>query len=132
MTSAPLSRVFSFFLNLSHFLLPLAVLLFFLALGDALRSAFGTWIPGSVIGMLLLLIVLSTGVVKAEFLDRISDWLLDRLGLFFVCPGVEIIRYLDLVGEHWGSLLLAIAGSSVVTIVVTGWVGERMMSDKGS
>jgi holin-like protein len=124
MTSTPLSRIFPFFLNLFHFTLPFAVLLLFLALGDGLRAALGTWIPGSVIGMLMLLLVLSTGLVKASFLDRLSDWLLDRLGLFFVCPGVEVIRYLDLVGAHWLSLAVAIVGSSALTLVATGWVGE--------
>lgn len=113
-----------------EFLLPFAVLLLFLALGDLVQSLLGTWIPGSVIGMLLLLLMLSTGLVKASVLDRISDWLLDRLGLFFVCPGVEIIRYLDLVGSHWLSLLMAIVGSSVVTLIATGWVGEVGASRK--
>lgn len=124
MTTSPTSRLSSFFLTLSSFLFPFGVLTVFLAAGEALRSVLGTWIPGSVIGMLLLLLILSTGLVKAAVLDRISDWLLDRLGLFFVCPGVEVIRYLDLVGAHWPSLFVAIVGSSLVTLVVTGWVGE--------
>lgn len=115
---------------LFEYLLPFAVLLLFLALGDLVQSLLGTWIPGSVIGMLALLLVLSTGVVRASFLGRISDWLLDRLGLFFVCPGVEVIKYLDLVEAHWLSLLIAIIGSSAVTLVATGWVAEVGASRK--
>lgn len=128
MTNSSPRRISSFFLSFYHLLLPFAILLLFLALGDLVQSSLGTWIPGSVIGMLALLLILSTGVVRASFLDRISDWLLDRLGLFFVCPGVEIIRYLDLVGSHWGSLLVAIVGSSIVTLVVTGWLGEKIVN----
>jgi holin-like protein len=131
MMSDPQGRLSSLHRYFSQFILPFAVRLVFRAAGETLRSFLGTWIPGSVIGMLLLLLLLSTGLVKAAILDRISDWLLDRLGLFFICPGVEVIRYLDLVGAHWLSLVVAIVGSSVVTLVATGWIGEIGTSRRG-
>ncbi len=104
------------------FILPFALLVGFLLLGIQIQSWLGTWIPGSVIGMVLLSIGLWTGVIRASFVEPVSEKLLDNLGLFFVCPGVEVIRYLDLVESHWLSLVVAIVGSSVVTLVVTGAV----------
>jgi holin-like protein len=124
MTSTPLSRIYPFFLNLPHFILPFVVLLVFLELGVFIQTTLRTWIPGSVIGMGLLYVALSSKLVPDGMLDALSGQLLDRLGLFFVCPGVEVIKYLGLVESHWGSLLVAIVGSSVVTIVATGWVGD--------
>ena len=103
-------------------ILPFALLVGFLLLGIQVQSWLGTWIPGSVIGMILLSIALWSGLIRASFVEPISDRLLDHLGLFFVCPGVEVIKYLGLVESHWLSLVVAIVGSSVVTLVATGAV----------
>ncbi len=110
--------------RLSGYILPFVVLIVFLELGGFIQSTLQSWIPGSVIGMGLLYAALSSKLVPDGMLDAISDQLLDRLGLFFVCPGVEVIKYLGLVESHWLSLAVAIVGSSALTLVATGWVGE--------
>jgi holin-like protein len=109
-----------------EFLLPFVVLVVFLEIGRFTQSVLGTWVPGSVIGMGLLFVALSAGLVKDGTLDRVSDWLLDRLGLFFVCPGVEVIKYLGLVESHWLSLAAAIVGSSAITLLLTAVAGGGM------
>lgn len=113
-------KPFDWGLKILPFILPFALLVAFLALGIQVQTWLGTWIPGSVIGMMLLSIALWSGLIRASFVEPISDRLLDNLGLFFVCPGVEVINYLGLVESHWLSLAAAIVGSSVVTLVVTG------------
>ena len=51
---------------------PFTVLLLFLALGEAAKHFFGTWIPGSVLGMLALSAALWTGLIKVGILERPS------------------------------------------------------------
>ena len=123
MTPAALRGRLSVVSRLSGFILPFVVLMVFLELGGFIQSTLRTWIPGSVIGMGLLYGALSSKLVPDGMLDALADQLLDRLGLFFVCPGVEVIKYLGLVESHWLSLAVAIVGSSALTLVATGWVG---------
>ena len=113
-------RFVELFQSILPAILPFSLLVGFLVLGMHVQTQLHTWIPGSVIGMLLLSAALWSGLVKASFLESTSEWLLAHLGLFFVCPGVEIINFLGLVEEHWLSLAIAIVGSSVVTLVATG------------
>ena len=48
-------------------------------------------IPGNILGMLLLLFLLCTKVVKVEMIDKVSTFLLDHLAFFFIPAGVGII-----------------------------------------
>ena len=55
--------------------------------------------PASVIGMILLLICLFTGILKLEHIREKSDFLLSNMAFFFIPAGVSMINYLDILME---------------------------------
>lgn len=71
--------------------------------------------PGSIIGMLLLLLLLAFHLVRQEHLQETSDFLLGNLPFFFLPAAVSIINYLDLLQAN----LVAIAVVIVVSLVLT-------------
>lgn len=60
--------------------------------------------PASIIGMLLLLVLLLTGVVKTEHIREKSDYLLANLPFFFIPAAVSIINYLDVLKSNLAAL----------------------------
>ena len=54
--------------------------------------------PASVIGMLLLLALLATGLLKIEHIREKADFLLANMAFFFLPAGVSVINYFN--GDH--------------------------------
>jgi holin-like protein len=76
--------------------------------------------------MLLLTLFLRLGWIKLEWVQGMSDFLVANLGFFFVPPGVALMLYFDLIEAQLGPIVVATVVSTVVVLVVTGWVHQWM------
>jgi holin-like protein len=102
--------------------LDLAVLLMFQLAGELIRAVTGLPVPGPVIGMVLLLIALLTKLPLPEGIHATSRKLLAYLGLLFVPAGAGIVTRLPLIGAHWLPIVIAVVGSTIITMVITALV----------
>jgi holin-like protein len=73
-------------------ILECCVLFVFLAIGELIVWLTGIPIPSSIIGMLLLTAALQFKIVKLRWVQRVSDFLVNNLGFFFVPAGVGLTR----------------------------------------
>lgn len=105
-------------------ILQLAVLLGFLAAGELVVWATGIPVPSSIIGMILLAVSLKIKLVRLEWIDRISDFLVKNLGFFFVPAGVGVMKCFGLISEQWMPIVVASVLSTFVIIAVTGWAHQ--------
>lgn len=85
-------------------------------------------LPGPVLGLVLLagglLVAQAMGRIRPETVDSLpigkaAAALLSILGLLFVPAGVGAIDQIGLFREHGVALLLALIGSTVLTLLVT-------------
>ena len=107
----------------------LAALIAAQASGEALHAALSLPVPGSVLGMGLLLFVLAiwTRIAGSAPALPAADVLLSYLSLFFVPPGVGMVMRVAQLGWLWPVLALAITASSVLTLVVVGVVAQGLL-----
>lgn len=91
-----------------------------LALGEVIVWATGIKLPSSIIGMLLLTFFLKTKIVKLEWVEKLSQFLLANLGFFFVPPGVAIMLYLDVIQKELLPIAMATLLSTILVLVITG------------
>ncbi|HEX9370715.1 MAG TPA: CidA/LrgA family protein [Roseiflexaceae bacterium] len=103
-----------------------AALIGFQLIGEVLVRALGAPIPGPVVGMLLLFGVLVRRGSVTPSLDRAAQGLLSYLSLLFVPAGVGIAAHLDQVRDAWLPILLTLAGSTLVTLLVSAWSMEAL------
>ncbi|TNC84341.1 MAG: hypothetical protein CSH37_11295 [Thalassolituus sp.] len=96
----------------------LLVLLFFLIAGNLLQSSFALPIPGSIIGMLLLLVFLMIRGRTPESLSQISKTLSPLLPLFIIPVSVGIVTQKELLAENGIALLVIMAVSIVPGAIV--------------
>jgi len=77
-------------------------------------------VPGNIVGMLLLLALLSTGVVQERWVAAAAGLLTKHLAFFFIPIAVGLMDWGGLLWQvgHW--LLLAIVVSSVAGMAVSG------------
>ena len=105
-------------------ILQFGVLFAFLVAGELLVRFTGVPIPSSIIGMVLLCASLKMGIVKLEWVDRLSGFLVHNLGFFFVLSCIGLMNCLGLIADQWVPIVCATVISTVIIIAVTGWVHQ--------
>ena len=99
----------------------LAIIIGCLAVGEFITWLTGISVPSSIIGMLLLTFLLKVKVIKLEWVETISNFLVKNMGYFFVPPGVALMLYFDIIGKEIVPIVLATTLSTMLVLVVTGW-----------
>ncbi|EJO5346341.1 CidA/LrgA family protein [Clostridium botulinum] len=99
----------------------LGIILLICLLGEAIHDFFKLPIPGNVIGMILLFLFLSSGIIKLNKVNYISKFLLDHLAFFFIPAGVGILSCMPMLEGKWLTFLGICLITTIITIVVTGW-----------
>jgi holin-like protein len=109
----------------------IAALLICQLAGEALARGLGVPVPGPVIGLLLLL---GFFLVRARYggaspdqitgtgAGRFAQGLLQNLSILFVPAAVGVVDQLDILGNYWLALSLALVVSTVLSLTVTVWV----------
>lgn len=96
-------------------------------LGEFISKAFNLPIPGNIIGMIILLILLCTNIVKLEKVETVSSFFLDHLAFFFIPAGVGLLASFDIIKSSLlGILFICIITTSIV-IVVTGLIVQALV-----
>ena len=107
------------------------ILLFYL-LGCFVAALIGNFVPGSVIGMILLFCALSLKWVRPGHVKKVSMFLLDNMMLFFILVGVGLITSYTLLSRYMLAIIVASLVSTVLVIAVVGLVEQKLESKKRS
>ena len=84
-------------------------------------------VPASVYGLLMLLFMLLTGIVKEEHIKDTVDFLLSIMPLFFVPAAVALMTSFEsMKGNVWKLLIMCFV-STLVVMVVTGLVSQLIV-----
>lgn len=108
----------------------LLIILVIYFVGEFTSKLFNLPVPGNIIGMILLLILLCTKVIKLEMIETVSKFLLDHLAFFFIPAGVGLLTSLDVIKNNWGKLLFLCLVTTIIVIAVTSLTIEFMTSKK--
>lgn len=99
-------------------------------LGQIIQLSFSIPVPGSVIGMILLLILLCTGIIKVEMIEDISNFLLDNLAFFFIPAGVGLLASFSILKGNIFAIVSISLISTIIIIACTGIIVEFMMKGR--
>ncbi|WP_238114611.1 CidA/LrgA family protein [Vibrio cincinnatiensis] len=95
-------------------------------IADYLVHRFHLPIPANLTGMLLLLVLVFSRVVKVDWLRRGASWLLAEMLLFFVPAVVAVVNYQPLMRQQGLRIMLVLVISTIVVIAVTAWVVDKL------
>ena len=104
----------------------------FYLLGCFVAALIGNFVPGSVIGMILLFCALSLKWVRPGHVKKVSMFLLDNMMLFFIPVGVGLITSYTLLSRYMLAIIVASLVSTVLVIAVVGLVEQKLESKKRS
>jgi len=106
------------------------ILLFCQLLGECLVTWLAVSIPGSVVGMILLLVGLMIYKKVPDGLRSTSEGLLKILPLLLVPAGVGLMRYFGVLSAYWYQLLIILVVSTLVTMLVVAALLRFMSQEK--
>ena len=93
---------------------------------DVLRQRFGWSMPAGLIGFALLAVGLFSGLVKAQWLQTGTNWLLAEMLLFFVPAMLVVTEYPDLIRHQGLRILAVIVASTTCVMAVTALAVDRV------
>lgn len=100
-------------------------------IGSFLSTILQLPIPGNVLGLIILLVCLCTGIIKLDKIDLISKFLLDHLAFFFLPAGVGLVASYGLIKNSWPILLVICFISTIIIMAVTSLV-VTALKNKGA
>ena len=106
----------------------LIILYIMLLLGNLISHYIPVGIPGSIWGLLLLFLGLTTHVIHLEWIYFGSSLLIRYMAVLFVPVSVGIIKYSDLLVSQANALLIPNIVSTCVTLVLIGFLGDYLFS----
>ena len=95
--------------------------------GEALHSLIPLPVPGSIYGLLLMLALLMTGVVKIHEVKAVGDWLITLMPIMFVAPTAGLISGFDSYRGFIIPIIVIVLVTTPLTMVVTGKTVEGLM-----
>ncbi len=98
----------------------LSVLFGIYALGQFVSMLLPFPFPGTVLGMVFLLLFLFAGLVKERHIQETGDFLLRNMAVFFVPSGVTILEHLDLLSGNLLPIVFICFVTTVITFAATG------------
>lgn len=107
----------------------LVQLFVFQALGELVSKFALPFIPGPVLGLVLLLLYFSLRQKVPTAIDEVGSGVLQHLGLLFIPASVGVVLYLPLLKANAWALGVALVVSVVATVAVTALWLKTFSSD---
>lgn len=92
--------------------------------GEWITDTLNLMIPGSVIGMILLIILLFTRLLKVEWIEEGAGFMVKHLPFFFIPAFIGMMVYYKIFVGKGSLLLIIVIFSTVLVMVVAGMIGE--------
>lgn len=89
-------------------------------LGILIQNIFHLPLPGTILGMIILFILLWTKVLKVESIEKVCNFLVLNMIIFFLPPAVELLEYMTLLEKGFFKIIILLIVTTVITMVVTG------------
>ncbi len=96
--------------------------------GELLKEFLPFLVPASIYGLLIMLLLLMTGIIKVEHVKDVSTFLLDVMPVMFIPAAVGLMESWDVMQDILvPAMILCIVGTLLV-MVVSGRVTQRLIN----
>lgn len=96
------------------------IILFFYVLGEIISVLMNKiiFIPGAIIGMVLLLLALIFKIIKIEQVDSVATFLTTNMAFFFIPAAVSVMEYFQILQTVIGKIILICIISVLLTFFI--------------
>ena len=102
------------------------ILLSYLIVGEGISMLINHFVPGNVIGMVLLFASLQAKIVKPESVEKVSEFLTKNMTIMFLPPSIGLIASYKILGNNIVTIVLAIVVSTMLVLAVVGKMMDKL------
>ena len=95
--------------------------------GEILNQLIPLPIPGSIYGLVIMLLLLYFGVIEERHVKDVSSWLLSLMPVMFIGPTVGLIVTFDSYKDFLIPIAVTVTLSTVLVMGVTGVVSQQLI-----
>lgn len=96
------------------------------ALGNGVSLLIGGYLPGSIVGMILLFASLCLHIVDAEMIRPAARFLLGAMALFFIPYGVGLMVSYEVLLDNFWAIVISGGVSTMLVLVCVGRVFQKL------
>ncbi|MDM5430399.1 CidA/LrgA family holin-like protein [Bacillus mycoides] len=117
-------------MKLTKILVQIAALYVFYMVGNWVQEMLNLPIPGSLIGMFLLLVLLSLKVLPVKWFDLGAETLVAIMPFLLIPPTLGLMNYGAFFMSKGISLFITVVASTFLIIIVAGHTGQYLANRK--
>jgi len=108
------------------------IILLFYFIGQVISYLISGFIPGSIIGMMLLFACLCFKVkgITADNVRDVANTFTKNMAMFFIPAGAGLLGSFGLISKFWMSILIICSVSTILVIIVVALVQQQMEKRK--
>ncbi|ABX41093.1 CidA/LrgA family protein [Lachnoclostridium phytofermentans] len=99
--------------------------------GEVLRYCIPLPIPASIYGLVIMLGLLASKIVPVKSVKGAGSFLIEVMSLMFIPAGVGLMISWNAIRDIWLPLIFIIIITTVVVMVVTGRITQRVIVQDG-
>ena len=107
------------------------IILAFTGLGEALAYLIPLPIPAAIYGLVLMLVALLTGVLKADQVRESANFLISIMPVLYVPICVRILEYWGVISQNAAAIISITVLSTFLVFAVAGLVTQALMKRGG-
>ena len=106
--------------NALQLVLGFCIIMLFLSIAKMITVYFVSTFPASILGMLMLFVALSLGLIKLSWIEFTGNLVMKYLALLFIPIGVGLINYFELIATHWLVIIFSLFFTTLLTLFMVG------------
>ena len=111
-------------LKLMKIIFQIGILYILYRAGEWIAETLNLSLPGSVIGMILLILLLFTRIIRLEWIGDGAGFMVKYLPFFFIPSTLGIMQYYEIFAGSGFLLIVIVLVSTMLVMAVSGLIGD--------
>lgn len=106
------------------------LILLFYFIGGCVSYLIKGFVPGSIIGMMLLFASLYFKIINPNNVKDVANAFTRNMAIFFIPAGAGLMTSFGILSKFWSSIIIVCSISTILVIAVVGLVQQKMEGRK--
>lgn len=102
------------------------IILLYYFIGECISYLIQGFVPGSIIGMMLLFVSLYLKIIAPSSVDTTAQAITRNMAIFFIPSGAGLMTSFGLLSKFWTSIIITCSVSTILVIAVVGMLQQKM------
>ncbi len=102
------------------------IILLFYFLGQSISYFISGFVPGNIIGMILLFLCLHFKALNPDNVKDVANAFTRNMAIFFIPAGAGLLGSYGIISKFWMSILIICSVSTVLVIAVVAIIQQQM------